>query len=96
MLFMMVGCYTLIQIDCRGIRFIPSTHSLLLLTQHQGLINPLLSAKSQGMVNTTNKSLVTLPWWKNTPVLSEEEKTLIRTKRTAINRWRGVLCVPAR
>lgn len=67
----------------RGVRFIPSTHSLLLVTQAQDWVDPLLEH---------NNSRVR--WW-DTHVLSDAERQAV-LQSTAINRWRGVPCVPAR
>lgn len=64
-------------------RFIPSTHTLLLVTQAQDWVDPLLEH---------NRSSVR--WW-DTRALSPEEKQAVQ-RSTAINRWRGVPCVPAR
>jgi hypothetical protein len=55
----------------------------------RGWINPLEEYRNKTYVGTN------IQWWDN-PVLSAEEKTAILTRNTAINRWRGALCIPAR
>lgn len=76
----------------RGIRFIPSTHTLHLSTQKgfQESLDPI--------VNTfiaANASLDQRWWNDDGPALSTREKQLV-DRSSAINRWRSVACIPAR